>query len=517
MSKELLAWSLLSVYGVVTAVLAYRGYKRTHSMEGFAVGNRDMSPVLVGLSLAVQLTSVATFIVNPGLVYAFGLPAFLGMGVAAALGIVIGVVVLSKGFRRTGQQMSVLTLPGWFGKRYGSRALQVGFALLSLALITFVVLILVAMAYVLMKMLGIPAWTALLGIIVFVFGYVLLGGVNTSVYTNSIQALIMVVVALILVISGLPLLFGGSESFLDRLAARDANLVGLTNAASPYFRNLFEVFVCNFIVGLAIVCQPHVVTKALCLKSERDTNRYLLTAIGVGVVFMLVMLTGLYARLTLAGNLRIDLVIPTYIDTQFSPMLSVVIGIGVLCAGVSTLEGLLLALSAILASDLFLPVLRRRMSNSSDAAVGKVALMAARLSLMALGGVAFGLAIYQMKNPTGGSVAIFAQYGIYCLFSASFAPVVFGLFARSVGPRLAIASALSAVLVYVGVARGELLPMYNNPAVLSTFAILTSTLVMGAGVIYQRCTLDRRSEGARDSAGPPRGTSKARLSRSNIS
>ena len=486
MSKELLAWSLLGIYCVITAALAYRGYRRTRSMEGFAVGNRDMSPVLVGLSLAVQLTSVATFIVNPGLVYAFGLPAFLGMGVAAALGIVIGVVVLSKGFRRTGQQMSILTLPGWFGKRYGSRALQVGFAVLSLALITFVVLILVAMAYVLMKMLGIPAWTALLGIIVFVFGYVLLGGVNTSVYTNSIQALIMVVVALILVASGLPLLFGGSESFIDRLAAQDANLVGLTNPTSPYFRNIFEVFVCNFIVGLAIVCQPHVVTKALCLKSERDTNRYLITAIGVGTVFMLVMLTGLYARLALPGNLRIDLVIPTYIDTQFSPMLSVVIGIGVLCAGISTLEGLLLALSAILASDLFLPALKRRMKGRDDVVIGKAALTLARLSLMALGGVAFGLAIYQMKNPTGGSVAIFAQYGIYCLFSASFAPVVFGLFTKFVNSTLALASAISAVVVYVGVSLGELLPMHNNPAVLSTLAIVTSTLVMGAGWAYQR-------------------------------
>jgi len=99
--------------------------------------------------------------------------------------------------------------------------------------------------------------------------------------------------------------------------------------------------------------------------------------------------------------------------------------------------------------------------------------------------VAFGLAIYQMKNPTGGSVAIFAQYGIYCLFSASFAPVVFGLFARSVSAPLAIASALSAVVVYVGISLGQLGPMHNNPAVLSAFAILTSTLVLGAGVAHQ--------------------------------
>lgn len=492
MSKELFAWSLISIYVVITALLAYRGWRRTRSMEGFAVGNRNMSPYFVGLSLAAQLTSVATFIVNPGLVYAYGLPAFLGMGLAASLGIIIGVTVLSKGLFRSGLQLSVLTLPGWFGKRYKSRGLQVGFALLSLALITFIVLILVAMAYVLMKMLGIPAWTALVGIIAFVFGYVLLGGVNTSIYTNSVQTVIMVLVALLLVGSGLPLLSDGVGAFMDRLAAIDANLVGLANPKSLYFRNLFEVFACNFIVGLAIVCQPHVVTKALCLKSSKDVNRYLATAIGVGMVFMLVMMVGLYARLALPGTPRMDLVVPTYIDTQFSPLMSVIIGIGVLCAGISTLEGLLLALSAILASDLFMPLLRRRLSGpDKEQRAGKSALGLARISLIIMGVVAFGLSLYQMKHPTGGSVAIFAQYGIYCLFSASFAPVAFGMFSKSVSARAAILSALTAVAVYLGMSLGQLTSMHNNPAVLSACSILSSTLVMAAFVVCGRKATSR--------------------------
>ncbi len=484
MPKEIFAWSLLSIYAAITAYLAYRGWRRTRSMEGFALGNRDISPLLVGLSLAAQLTSVATFIVNPGLVYAYGLSAILGMGVAAALGIMVGITVLSKGFRRSGQQMSVLTLPGWFGSRFGSRPLQVGFALLSLALITFVVLILVAMAYVLMHMLGVPGWAALLGIIAFVFGYVLLGGVNTSLYTNSIQSIIMAVVAVILILSGLPLLLSGE--LMARLAAVDAALVGMVNPGSPYFRNLFEVLVCNFVVGLAIVCQPHIVTKALCLKSERDVNRYLVTALGIGVIFMMVLLVGLYARVTLPAPVKIDLVVPTYINTQFSPLTSVLIGIGVLCAGVSTLEGLLLALSAILATDLFLPSLKRRMAGASDEAIGRRALLLARGSLVAMGAVAFVLSLHQMKNPTGGSVAIFAMYGLYCLFSASFAPVLFGLFGKGGSARTASASAITAVVIYVGLSLGKPFVLANNPAVLSACAIMASMLVMAGGVLLER-------------------------------
>jgi SSS family solute:Na+ symporter/sodium/pantothenate symporter len=455
-------------------------------MAGFVVGNRDFPPFFVGLSLAAQLTSVATFVVNPGLIYAYGLPALLGLGVAACLGITIGITVLSKGFRRVGEQLHALTLPGWLGSRYKSPAMQIGFALLSLALVSFMVLIVVAMAYVLMKMLGVPAWAAMLGVILLVFSYVLLGGANTSVYTNSVQALIMVGVALVLIGSGLSHFAGGLEPFLAKLKAIDAHLVGLVNVKSLYFRNLFEVFVCNFLVGLAIVCQPHVMAKALSLKNNRDLNRYLITAIVVGTVFMMVMLTGLYARLVLPPMSTMDLVIPTYIDTQFSPIMGVVISIGVLCAGVSTLEGLLLALSGILASDLFMPVLKNRLKDQSPERQMKLTLSLARISLLVIGVVTFGLGLYQIKHPTGGSVAIFAQYGIYCLFSAAFAPMLFGMFFKVVPQVTALLAAATAVIVYVGMSLFQITSLHNNPAVLSACAITSSTLVMGLGVLYKK-------------------------------
>lgn len=489
MSKLVFAWTLLGLYGGVTALLAYRGYRRTKSMQGFVVGNRDMSPFFVGLSLAAQLTSVATFVVNPGLIYAYGIPALLGMGVAACLGITLGVTVLSKGFRSMGEKLAAITVPGWLGSRYNSRGLQIGFALLSLALVTFMVLIVVAMAYVLMKMLGIPGWAALAGVIVVVFAYVLVGGANTSVYTNSVQALIMVAVAVVLVGSGLYLFSDGIGAFLGRLKGIDAHLVGLVNVKSLYFRNLFEVFVCNFIVGIAIVCQPHVMGKALSLKSNKDVNKYLATAIGVGMVFMMVMLVGLYSRVTLPPMAKIDLVVPTYINTQFSPLLGVIISIGVLCAGISTLEGLLLALSAILATDLFMPILRQRKTEMSPEAQGNLALKLARISLVVLGAITFALGIYQMKNPTGGSVAIFAQLGIYCLFSASFAPMLFGMFSKNASPLWAILSAATALVVYLGMYFGKITFMHNNPAVLSACSITASTLVLAAGVAQQKLAL----------------------------
>ena len=57
MNLPIFAWSLFLLYVVVTAVLALRGMKKTTSLEGYAIGNKDMGPVLVGVTLASSVAS----------------------------------------------------------------------------------------------------------------------------------------------------------------------------------------------------------------------------------------------------------------------------------------------------------------------------------------------------------------------------------------------------------------------------------------------------------------------------
>ena len=65
-------------------------------MSDFAIGSRSVPPVFIGLSLAANMTSVATFVINPGLVHAYGWAGVMGYGIAAPLGIFLGLVVMTK-------------------------------------------------------------------------------------------------------------------------------------------------------------------------------------------------------------------------------------------------------------------------------------------------------------------------------------------------------------------------------------------------------------------------------------
>lgn len=472
MDPRTLGFAAIALYLVVTGGLAVRAWRRTRSVEAFAVGGGRIPAALVGLSLAAQLTSVATFVVNPGLIFAYGVSGILGFGVAAAAGITLGLLVFSHAFRRVGKRVTALTVPGWIGARWGSRPFALLFAFLSLGLVAYAVLIVVALAWVLHVLLGISPELLALGLVAFVFTSVALGGVNAHAWTNAVQAGVMLVVALLLVGAGLPALTG-TPGLFARLAAQDPALVAAVNPASPYFRTVLEVFGCNFLVGLALVCQPHILSKALYVADDRGVRRTLLVAILAGTVFSMVLLVGLYARLDLPAATPVDQVVPLWIGARFSPATQVLVTLGVLCAGISTLEGIVLALSAIASVDVFLPLAGPRWLGHLDAeARGRLALRAGRVAVAALGGVAVLLSWHQIRNPTGGSVAIFAQYGVYALTTASFVPLAAGMFLPTLDRRAVVTGTLVAVAAYLGTALFEFTRFSNNPAFLATCGIL---------------------------------------------
>ncbi len=74
-----LIWALLVFYLVATSALAWMGHKKTSDLESFALGKGDMNPIVVGITLASSIASSATFIINPGFVYAHGLSALIAL------------------------------------------------------------------------------------------------------------------------------------------------------------------------------------------------------------------------------------------------------------------------------------------------------------------------------------------------------------------------------------------------------------------------------------------------------
>jgi SSS family solute:Na+ symporter/sodium/pantothenate symporter len=288
----------------------------------------------------------------------------------------------------------------------------------------------------------------------------------------------MLVVAVLLVLSGWSLLEGGLSQFVERLDAVAPHYASWTNPDSLLFRDLFEVVVANFVIGVAIIMQPHIMSKSLYLRSERDVNVYLVTAMIAGTVFTSVLLVGLFARLELGADVMPDRVVATYIISHFAPTLRAFIMLGVLAAGFSTLEGVALALCTIFANDFYGGIAELRGMDGET--LRSRLLPVGRWFLVGLAPVTFALAWWQIVSPSL-SVALFAQNGIYGLFAATFAPVLFGIFSKDANRTVAFCAALLALATHFGMTYAEVTRYANNPAVPAATAIVLSTLVMVVG------------------------------------
>lgn len=351
-------WLLILAYMATVIFLVIRSASKTKSIKDFAVGSGQFSPLAVALALAASTTSAATFIINPGFVALYGWSAVISYAFVLPAGALISLVIFTKGFRKFGSSIQALTMAQWIGSRYNSQWFAFFFALLSLLLITFIVLICVGLTNVLAANLQLePVWV-LLAVIVFIFGYMSVGGANSMVYTNTIQALIMLVVCLLLLGSGYEHFSNGVKGFWDSLSQIDPLLIENTNPSSPLFRDFYEIIFCQFIIGVAIICQPHIITKSLLLKNPKDVNTYLFWGILVEALFFMVVITGLYARLEFPDlivggeTIAMDSIIPTYVATEFPVILTLIVILGLISAGISTLEGLIQSLSTTITSDI---------------------------------------------------------------------------------------------------------------------------------------------------------------------
>ena len=469
---------VLAIYAAVILFFVIRGATKAKSISDYALGNIGFPSWIVGLSLAASMTSAATFVINPGFIALYGIAGIISMGIVLPIAAFGSLIFFTKGFAKYGKLIKAKTMAEWIGKRFNNNSYKFFFAVVALLLITFIVLINVGLTQVISKSLQVEPFYVLIGITVFVFGYMMFGGANSMVYTNTIQALIMVVVALMMIFSGVDLFEGGISAFAQKLNVIDPNLTTTLNTTSPLYRDFFEVVICQAIVGVAIVCQPHIMTKSLMLKNPDKVNSYLFFAIGSMIIFFLIVIAGLYARimfpdLTINGNkMKMDEIIPNYVVKRFSATAGIIVIVGLISAGLSTLEGLIQSLSITVTSDILEPVFGEKVSKNG--------LVINKFVVIFLAIVSYYLSWNQIKSPNL-SVGIFGQMGVYGYFAAAFVPVLFGTFVKNVKSSTVFIASVAAILIHFGIFYLKLTPYMKgpvgNPGVSAAIAICSSVLV----------------------------------------
>jgi len=177
-----------------------KAYRRTHDLGDYILGGRKLGSVVTALSVGASDMSGWLLLGLPGAIYLSGLSE-VWIGVGLVIGAYCNWIFVAKPLRVYSQHASnSLTLPDYFENRFNdrSRVLRLLSAVVILLFFTFYTASgLVGGAILFENSFGLDYSVALLSGAFIIVSYTFIGGFLAVVWTDAIQALLMLVALLI--------------------------------------------------------------------------------------------------------------------------------------------------------------------------------------------------------------------------------------------------------------------------------------------------------------------------------
>ncbi|MBQ9264890.1 MAG: sodium:solute symporter [Clostridia bacterium] len=356
------ALMLVVFFGIMVGIGLYCR-KNATNVDGFVLGGRAVGPWLTAFAYGTSYFSAVVFVGYAGQFgWKYGIAAtWAGIG-NALIGSLLAWAVLGRRTRIMSQHLSSATMPEFFGKRFGSKALKIAAsAIIFIFLIPYTASLynglsrLFGMAFNIDYSICVVVMAILTGI------YVIAGGYMATAINDFIQGIIMIFGICAVIVAVLKSQ-GGFLAALDGLSQVSDPA---TSASPGIFNSFFGPDPVN-LLGVVILTSlgtwglPQMVQKFYAIKSESAINKGMI----ISTIFAFIVAGGCYflggfgrlftevVGVTEAGTPigGFDAVVPAMLSGLPDILLAVVV-ILVLSASMSTLSSLVLASSSTLTLD----------------------------------------------------------------------------------------------------------------------------------------------------------------------
>ncbi len=337
-------WIFLILYMLVIAGISIWSIRKSkNSPTDYFLANRNLGWWVIGASILAS---------NVGSEHIVGLA-----GSAGSSGTVLGhyelhswiVLILGWVFVPFYMRSMVYTMPEFLEKRFNAKARRL---LSVIQLLSYVIakasVTIFAGALVFNQILGVEFWTGAIILVVVTGVYTIFGGLHAVMYTEAIQAFVLLIGSAVLLFVGLDKV-GGWNALMNEFPKEKLNMFRpLSDPEFPWLGILFA----SPIVGIWYWCtDQHIVQRCLAGRNEQQARRGTIFAAYLKLLpFFIFLIPGLIAYVLHAKG---QLILPLNADGQtdynaaFPAMVEQIMPMGLrgLLAG-----GLLAALMASLAS-----------------------------------------------------------------------------------------------------------------------------------------------------------------------
>jgi solute:Na+ symporter, SSS family len=363
-------WWAIIIYIVVALFVAYlsRSGKQT-TMEGYFLGDRKLGGFVSSLSYSATTYSAFMMVGLAGLTYSGGVGA-LGFELIYLMGVSL-VAFFGPRFWLVGKKFGYVTPSQMLGHRYNNRAVAIVVAIAScLFLIPYSAVQLSGVGYLLQGVtnneISYTTGVIIATVLAIVFSYI--AGIRSVAWTDSLQALFMILTSTAVVLIIVNKLGGFGELF-HTLETQNPEMLSVPG--NGYFNILT-------FLGLTIpwfffaLSNPQVSQRLYMPSSLKSLRRMLLGFIIFGLIYTLVsVIWGFAAFIELPELAKPDLATPSLLSSDLvPPILAVIVMVGIMAAAISTIDSILLTLSSLFAKDVYGNI-NQKASDQMQLRVGK--------------------------------------------------------------------------------------------------------------------------------------------------
>jgi len=214
-------WAVVIGYFAATMGIGFYFYRRTRSVEGYTAGNRSLPGWVCGLSILATYVSSISYLALPGKAFAGNWNAF-----AFSLSIPIVAVIAVKVFLPYYRNSGAISAYELLERRFGPWARLFTSAFYLLFHIARIGVVLYLMALPMQVIFGWNIYTILLVTGICVTIYSLVGGLVAVIWTDAIQAIVLMggaIICLVVLLFGAP---GGPVGVMETAIEHDKFSLG---------------------------------------------------------------------------------------------------------------------------------------------------------------------------------------------------------------------------------------------------------------------------------------------------
>jgi SSS family solute:Na+ symporter len=346
-----LDWLFVGLYmAVIAAISIWSIRRKKDSPQDYFLANRNLGWFVIGASILAS---------NVGSEHVVGLA-----GTAANTGLVMGhyelhswiILILGWVFVPFYMRSMVYTMPEFLERRYNSQSrMLLSIIQLLSYIIAKVSVTIYAGALVVTSFLGVDFWTGAIVLVVITGIYTVLGGLHAVMYTETLQAIVLIAGSLTLMLVGLDRV-GGWDALVSAIPKEKLNMFPpLSDPDFPWAGILFA----SPIVGLWYWCtDQHIVQRCLAGRDEKQARRGTIFAAYLKLFpFFIFMIPGMIAYvLAQQGKIQLpngDQAFPTLVKELMPVGLRGLLAGGLLAALMSSLAAVYNACSTLFTMDIY--------------------------------------------------------------------------------------------------------------------------------------------------------------------